>query len=387
MMKLQVKLWILEKQVNEQIFQRKKDPVGRQYEKEFNIYTMREDNIGLDEDNEEIIIKEGWHKQYNRMKYDMEEKDESEKVNGWIKALKRIVKEEEEFEERSGTKVAICFGCQLPIDKEEEGEKLENIGKKFDGVCMDCENERIDLGTVIELPEDIEMIDENQETEEQPEEVENMDENQEVEEQQTVNERNKRKREDTDEEEENINGRKQTKRRNNGKTGINNEVINEIVEELTMEEKDGMEIEFLREEMEEGTLEQAIKEVMETSQVVMKSIREEIKKSYIIGKRFLEKVEEEREMNRNRDQRRKRLPEFKARKIVHDRLLSLMTENTTRKSLINILQQGEKIYKLFERMGKDKIKKVKRTSATKFRRLNLEEIEEIVRRVGQQERD
>ena len=38
-------------------------------------------------------------------------------------------------------------------------------------------------------------------------------------------------------------------------------------------------------------------------------------------------------------------------------------------------------------MGKDKIKKVKRTSATKFRRLNLEEIEEIVRRVGQQERN
>ena len=173
----------------------------------------------------------------------------------------------------------------------------------------------------------------------------------------------------------------------NGKTGINNEVINEIVEELTMEEKDGIEIEFLREEMEEGTLEQAIKEVMEASQVVMKSIREEIKKSYIIGKRFLEEIEEEREMNRNRDQRRKRLPEFKARKIVHDRLLSLMTENTTRKSLINILQQGEKIYKLFERMGKDKIKKVKRTSATKFRRLNLEEIEEIVRRVGQQEKD
>jgi len=29
MMKLQVKLWILEKQVNEQIFERKKDPVGR----------------------------------------------------------------------------------------------------------------------------------------------------------------------------------------------------------------------------------------------------------------------------------------------------------------------------------------------------------------------
>src|SRR6266498_553785 len=371
MMKLQVKLWILEKQVNEQIFQRKKDPVGRQYKKEFNIYTMREDDIGIDKNNKEIITKEGWHKQYNRMKYDMEEKDESEKVNGWIKALKRIVKEEEEFEERSGTKVAICFGCQLPIDKEEEGEKLENIGKKFDGVCMDCENERIDLGTVIELPE----------------EVENIDENQEVEEQQTVNERNKRKREDTDEEEENINGRKQTKRRNNGKTGINNEVINEIVEELTMEEKDEMEIEFLREEMEEGTLEQAIKEVMEASQVVMKSIREEIKKSYIIGKRFLEEVEEEREMNRNRDQRRKRLPEFKARKIIHDRLLSLMTESTTRKSLINILQQGEKIYKLFERMGKDKIKKVKRTSATKFRRLNLEEIEEIVRRVGQQEKD
>ena len=95
-MKLQVKLWILEKQVNEQIFQRKKDPVGRQYEKEFNIYTMKEDNIGIDENNEEIITKEGWHKQYNRMKYDMEEKDENEKVNGWIKALKRIVKEEEE---------------------------------------------------------------------------------------------------------------------------------------------------------------------------------------------------------------------------------------------------------------------------------------------------
>src|SRR6266496_5224232 len=338
MMKLQVKLWILEKQVNEQIFQRKKDPVGRQYEKEFNIYTMREDNIGLDEDNEEIIIKEGWHKQYNRMKYDMEEKDESEKVNGWIKALKRIVKEEEEFEERSGTKVAICFGCQLPIDKEEEREKLENIGKKFNGVCMDCENERIDLRTVIELPEDVEMIDENQEIEEQPEEVKIMDENQEIEEQHTENKRNKRKREDTDEEEENINGRKQTKRRNNRKTGINNEVINEIVEELTMEEKDEMEIEFLREEMEEGTLEQAIKEVMEASQVVMKSIREEIKKSYIIGKRFLEEVEEEREMNRNRDQRRKRLPEFKARKIIHDRLLNLMTENTTRRSLINILQ-------------------------------------------------
>ena len=137
---------------------------------------MREDDIGIDEKDEEIITKEGWHKQYNRMKYDMEEKDESEKVNGWIKALKRIVKEEEEFEERSGTKVAICFGCQLPIDKEEEGEKLENIGKKFDGVCMDCENERIDLGTVIELPEDVEMIDENQEIEEQPEEVEIIDE-------------------------------------------------------------------------------------------------------------------------------------------------------------------------------------------------------------------
>src|SRR6266542_6915600 len=220
MMKLQVKLWILEKQVNEQIFQRKKDPVRRQYEKEFNIYTMREDNIGLEEDNEEIIIKEGRNKQNNRMNYDMEEKDESEKVNGWIKTLKRIVKEEEEFEERSGTKVAICFGCQLPIDKEEEREKLENIGKKFDGVCMDCENERIDLGTVIELPEDVEMIDENQEIEEQPEEVEIIDENQEIEEQHTENKRNKRKREeDTDEEEENINGRKQTKRRNNRKTG------------------------------------------------------------------------------------------------------------------------------------------------------------------------
>src|SRR6266542_1689383 len=221
MMKLQVKLWILEKQVNEQIFQRKKDPVGRQYEKEFNIYTTREDEIGFDEDDEIIIVKERWHKQYNRMKYDMKERNESEKVNGWIKVLKKITKEEEEFEERSGTKVAICFGCQLPIDKEEEGEKLENTGKKFDGVCMDCENERIDLGTVIELPEDVEMIDENQEIEEQPEEVEIINENQEIEEQHTENKRNKRKREDTDEEEENINGRKQTKRRNNRKTGIN----------------------------------------------------------------------------------------------------------------------------------------------------------------------
>src|SRR5207244_4105152 len=138
------------------------------------------------------------------------------------------------------------------------------------------------------------------------------------------------------------NRRKQTKRRNNGKTRIKNEVINEIVEELTMEEKDGMEIEFLREEMEEGTLEQAIKEVIKANQVVMKSIREEIKKSYIIGKRFLEEVEEEREMNRNRDQRRKRLPEFKARKIIHNRLLNIIKENTTRRSINNIHKKKKK---------------------------------------------
>src|SRR6266498_196538 len=93
------------------------------------------------------------------------------------------------------------------------------------------------------------------------------------------------------------------------------------------------------------------------------------------------------EENKQKEEIRKKISEFKERKIIQDRLLNLMTKNTTRKSLINILQQGEKIYKLFERMGKDKIKKVKRTSATKFRRLNLEEIEEIVRRVGQQERN
>src|SRR5207245_279859 len=116
-----------------------------------------------------------------------------------------------------------------------------------------------------------------------------------------------------------------------------------------------------------------INEIKEKERILMKKKRilmEENKQREGI-------IEKEREMNRNRDQRRKRLPEFKARKIIHDRLLNLMTENTTRRSLINILQQGEKIYKLFERMGKDKIKKVKRTSATKFRRLNLEEIEEI----------
>src|SRR5438034_6075865 len=179
MMKLKVKLCLLEKQLNEHIFQRKRDPERREFEKEFNIYTTREESF--EENGEEIIIEEGWHRQYNRTKYDMEEESEDEKVNNWIKTLARMVEEEEKFEGRNGKKVVICFGCQLPIDNEEEKEKFENAGKRFNGVCLDCENERIDIG-IIDLTERVEEMDEDQETEEQKEE-----------------EPNKRKREDTDE--------------------------------------------------------------------------------------------------------------------------------------------------------------------------------------------
>src|SRR5436190_346768 len=83
-------------------------------QKVYNIYTTREESF--EENGEEIIIGEGWQRQYNRTKYDMEEESEDEKVNNWIKTLARMVEEEEKFEGRNGKKVVICFGCQLPID-------------------------------------------------------------------------------------------------------------------------------------------------------------------------------------------------------------------------------------------------------------------------------
>src|SRR5438045_540954 len=101
----------------------------------------------------------------------MEEESEDEKVNNWIKTLARMVEEEEKFEGRNGKKVVICFGCQLPIDNEEEKEKFENAGKRFNGICLDCENERIiDIRNEIDLTERTEEMDEDQEIEEQNEE-------------------------------------------------------------------------------------------------------------------------------------------------------------------------------------------------------------------------
>ena len=62
-----------------------------------------------------------------------------------------------------------------------------------------------------------------------------------------------------------------------------------------------------------------------------------------------------------------------------------MVVGTTRKSINNITSQGEKIYEIFEKIGKEKMRKVKRISVRKLTRLNKEEIKEIVKRIKGQE--
>src|SRR5204863_447477 len=98
-------------------------------------------------------------------------------------------------------------------------------------------------------------------------------------------------------------------------------IIKEIIEELTMEENDELGVEFLEKEMERGSLEQSIKEAIETSGITIRSVKEEIEKWYIVGKRFIKDIEEEVEKNKNRDRRRRNMNENQARKIIHDKLL------------------------------------------------------------------
>src|SRR3954447_22812632 len=114
---LKLKITIEEVKINESYFQRIRKEEKEIYE--INVY-------------EEETLRE--YKEY-----------QGESLLEKIGVLGYLVNGEERYIERHGRNMVLCFGCGMPINKEEEGRNFEKVGKIFEGICWECEEEQIQI--------------------------------------------------------------------------------------------------------------------------------------------------------------------------------------------------------------------------------------------------
>ncbi|PKY62594.1 hypothetical protein RhiirA4_489311, partial [Rhizophagus irregularis] len=109
------------------------------------------------------VFEEDWIRYYESMKEDNDIMKKLDMVYG-------MIDRDEEFKKRHGN-VTLCYGCQMPINKNEEKERFEERGESFIGNCWECfEHEKLSLENIeyeeSELSEQSEQEDENSNGEE-----------------------------------------------------------------------------------------------------------------------------------------------------------------------------------------------------------------------------
>ncbi|CAB4418782.1 unnamed protein product [Rhizophagus irregularis] len=341
---------------------------------------IKDGKINYKEENiKEIeVFETEWIEYYESMKENNDIMRKLDMVYGMIDIY-------EEFRKRHGN-ITLCYGCMMPINKNEEKKRCEERNKLFTGNCLECsEQEELTLESISLFDED-ELESSEQDEYMETDEADGDENNDNDIEEGNSNEYNNRKGS-------NKRKRRIEKEANNTEKGNERKKAKIEGEESTEEEEmleDGTEAfkkllkDLCTPVIEEQVVEQEDVENMTLERLFTraeKGSQELVKYWFDVGKEFRNEIKKIKgETN-------------KKEKTIRSDIYNRMEKNLkgrTRNTIQARLTRAENIYKLFEGIGgKQKINRMKNTCMNTIIKLKFREgeIDELIRKVNEIEEE